>query len=162
MRAGPNLVNQRYAARMDSEIQKLFLRLIQAWNDRNAEAFAAQFAEFGTAVGFDGTEHSNPAAVQRDLGAIFKDHPTAKYVAKVRGVDTISNETAIVRAVVGMVPPGKKEVHPERNAVMRVVAVKRGDEWKIAQLTNTPARYDGRPDAAKALTAELQAEFDKA
>jgi len=147
---------------MDADIRALYLRIIQAWNDRNAEAFAAQFAEFGTAVGFDGTEHSNPAALERDLVAIFKDHPTAKYVAKVRGVDTIAPDAAILRAVVGMVPPGKKELRAENNAIMRVVAVMRDGAWKIAQLTNTPARYDGRPDAAKALTVELQAEYDKA
>lgn len=146
---------------MDAEIRALYMRIIQAWNDRNAEAFAAQFAEFGTAVGFDGTEHSNPTQLANDLAAIFKDHPTAKYVAKIRGVDTIASDAAIVRAVVGMVPPGKKELRTENNAIQRVVAVKRDGAWKIAQLTNTPARYDGRPDAAKALSAELQAEFDR-
>lgn len=161
MRARSRRFDRRYAAHMDSEIRAVYLRMIQAWNDRNAEAFAAQFAEFGTAVGFDGTEHSNPGALARDLGAIFKDHPTAMYVVKIRGVDTIASDVAILRAVAGMVPPGEKELKAENNAVVRIVAVNRDGAWKIAQLTNTPARYDGRPDAAKALSAELQAEFDK-
>jgi uncharacterized protein (TIGR02246 family) len=147
---------------MDAEIRALYMRIIQAWNDRNAEAFAAQFAEFGTVVGFDGSEHSNPRALANDLGTIFKDHPTAKYVVKVRGVDTINADTAILRAVAGLVPPGKTEVRAETNAIIRLVAVLRDGQWKAALLTNTPARYDGRPDAAKALHAELQAEADKA
>lgn len=147
---------------MDAEIRDLYARVIQAWNDRDAEAFAAQFAEFGTAVGFDGTEHSNPRALANDLASIFKDHPTGKYVVIVRGVDTIGPDAAIVRAVSGLVPPGKTEVRAETSAVQRIVAVKRDGAWKIAQLTNTPAQYHGRPDAAKALHAELQAVADKA
>jgi uncharacterized protein (TIGR02246 family) len=162
MRGGAGLVNRGYASRMDAEIRALYARILQAWNDRNAEAFAAQFAEFGTVVGFDGTEHSNPRALANNLATIFKDHPTAKYVAKIRGVDTIGPDTAILRAVSGLVPPNKTEVRAETNAIIRLVAVRREGEWKAALLTNTPAQFHGRPDAANALQAELQAEADTA
>jgi hypothetical protein len=37
------------------------------------------------------------------------------------------------------------------------LARKQDDEWLIASYQNTPARYDGRPEAVEALTAELQA-----
>ena len=145
----------------DVEIRAVYERLVQAWNDRNAEAFGEQFAEFGTLVGFDGSELSGRAEIERSIGVIFRDHETAKYVVAVRGVDTIDSEVAIVRAVAGLVPRGKTEVNAETNAIVRVVVVNRADAWLIAQLTNTPARFDGRPDDAKRLTAELQAIADR-
>jgi uncharacterized protein (TIGR02246 family) len=162
MRRSSHHVDRRYAALMDAEIRALYLRIIQAWNDRNPDAFAAQFADFGSVVGFDGTEHSNPAQLAIDLASIFRDHPTAKFVVKIRGVDTIASDTAILRAVAGLVPPGATEIRAETNAIVRLVAVLRGRVWKAALLTNTPARYDGRPEAAKTLQMELQAEADKA
>ena len=37
------------------QAQSLYERLLRAWNDQNADAFGAVFAEDGSAVGFDGS-----------------------------------------------------------------------------------------------------------
>ena len=69
----------------------------------------------------------------------------------------IADGVALLRAVVGMVPPGQSELNPDVNAVQTVVATRRDDDWRITLLQNTPAQYHGRPEAVAALTAELRA-----
>jgi hypothetical protein len=56
-----------------------------------------------------------------------------------------------------MLPPGSRTIKPERNVIHVLVARQSDDRWLIASYQNTPARYDGRPEAVDALTAELQA-----
>jgi hypothetical protein len=55
-----------------------------------------------------------------------------------------------------MVPPGKRAIKPENTAVQTLTAVKRDGRWRIAVYQNTPTRFDGRPQLAAALTAELE------
>ena len=42
------------------------------------------------------------------------------------------------------------------NTVQTLLAKRHAQGWRIVLLQNTPARYHGRPEAAKALTAELR------
>lgn len=55
-----------------------------------------------------------------------------------------------------MVPPGKDHLNPDTNAIQPLVAVRDGDDRRIAQFHNTPARYDDRPEESRAHTAELE------
>jgi hypothetical protein len=59
-----------------------------------------------------------------------------------------------------MVPPGSGQIKPDVNAVQSLVAVRRDGEWRVAHFQSTPAAFDGRPDEADALTAELQSVLD--
>src|ERR1044072_7076356 len=78
-------------------------------------------------------------------------------VAKVREVRMLREGAAILRAVAGMVPPGKMDLMPERNAIQTVVASRQPTgEWKVEVFHNTPARFDGRPELSEKLTAELR------
>ncbi|MEP7001429.1 MAG: SgcJ/EcaC family oxidoreductase [bacterium] len=137
------------------DVISLFTRLLQAWNARDADAFAAQFAEHGSTVGFDGSPLDGRAAIAKELGGIFKDHPTAAYVARVREVRDLGGGVALLRAVASMVPPGKSELMPERNAMQSLIAVVDGGAPKIALFQNTPAKFDGRPQLTQQLTEEL-------
>ena len=137
----------------------LFTRLLEGWNARDAAAFAAQFATDGSCVGFDGSQMDGRAAIESELGRVFADHTPATYVAKVREVRAIGPRAMLVRAVAGMVPPGRSALHPERNAIQSLVAVSEDGEPRIALFHNTPARFDGRPQLAEQLTAELTAVY---
>lgn len=53
-------------------------------------------------------------------------------------------------------PDDAEDLDPALNALQTVIAVNAGTGWRIALLQNTPARYDLRPDLARALTAELR------
>jgi uncharacterized protein (TIGR02246 family) len=137
----------------------LYTNILDAWNARDAAAFAAQFTENGSTVGFDGSQLDGRAAIATELGRIFAHHTPATYVGKVREVRPLGGSATLLRAVAGMVPPGKSEIMPERNAVQSLVAVLDGGVPKAALYQNTPARFDGRPQLAEELTAELNEEL---
>jgi uncharacterized protein (TIGR02246 family) len=133
----------------------LYTRLLEAWNRRSAEDFAALFEPEGTAVGFDGSQMTGRAEIAATLKAVFANHPTASYVARIREIRELAAGVAMVRAVVGMVPPGGSELNPAVNAIQSVVLTGQDGTLWIALLQNTPAAFHGRPDAAAALTREL-------
>jgi uncharacterized protein (TIGR02246 family) len=135
----------------------LYRGLLAAWNARDAEAFAALFTSDGSIVGFDGSQVDGSARIAGHLLGIFADHPTASYVGIVREVRLLSDAVVVVRAVVGMVPPGGTDINPAVNAVQSLVAIGTADGWRIALFQNTPAALHGRPEAVQALTDELRA-----
>jgi uncharacterized protein (TIGR02246 family) len=134
----------------------LYRALLERWNARDAAGFAALFADAGQCIGFDGSEMHGAVAIESELARIFADHATATYVAKVRDVRSLASDVGLLRAVVGMVPPGQRDLNPDVNAVQILVAVQADDGWRIALLQNTPAQYHGRPEEVEALTAELR------
>lgn len=134
----------------------LYQALIESWNGRKADAFATLFAPDGECIGFDGSQMSGPAEIAATLSAIFTDHVTAPYVVKITGAHLLSADVAIVQAICGMVPPGASDINPAVNAIHRLVAVKRDDQWRIALFQNTPAQFHGRPELVQQMTEELR------
>ena len=137
-------------------IKALYRQLLEAWNRQDAKSYAALFSDDANMIGFDGSQIDGQAAIEEHLSAIFAHHKTARYVWKVREVRFLTPEIALLRGVVGMIPPGKSDIMPERNAIQSLIAEKYVDEWGITLFQNTPARFDGRPEAAEALTKELR------
>jgi uncharacterized protein (TIGR02246 family) len=137
------------------EVVTVYQRLLDSWNRRDAGGFAALFAERGTTVGFDGSQMSGPGEIAQDLRAIFDSHPTAAYVASVRGVWLLDEPVAILHAVAGMVSPGQQELNPAVNAIQSLVAIRESGRTKVALFQNTPAAFHGRPQLGEQLTKEL-------
>jgi len=135
----------------------LYQRVLDAWNRRSATDFAACFAEDGSIVGFDGSPVDGRDEIGAHLSPIFANHPTAAYVAVVREVREIAPGVALLRAAVGMVPPGQADINPAVNSMQTMVASAHGNEWRIVMLHTTPAAFHGRPEATEALSAELRA-----
>jgi len=138
------------------EIRTLYRQLLDSWNKRSADAFAALFALDGYVIGFDGSQMSGRAEIAATLGQIFADHLTAPYVSKVREVRLLSPYVAVLRAVVGMVPPGQSDINPAVNAIQTLVAVRHDIKWSITLFQNTPAQFHGRPELVQQLTEELR------
>src|SRR2546421_12136691 len=88
----------------EPQIRELYSRLLDGWNRRDGEAFAAPFAEDGEAIGFDGSQISGRARIAGEMQRIFTDHPTGAYVGKIRGVRMLGAQAAAVRAVAGVIP----------------------------------------------------------
>ncbi|MDQ2654469.1 MAG: SgcJ/EcaC family oxidoreductase [Chloroflexota bacterium] len=139
------------------EIEALYRRLLAAWNQRDAIVYAALFAEDGYVVGFDGSQMEGQAQIAGDLGGIFADHVTARYVAKVESVRFLAPQVAVLRARAGMVLPGQSDINPAANALQTLTAVNMDGEWRIAVFQNTPAQFHGRPALAEQMSAELRA-----
>ncbi len=134
---------------------RVYEQLLNAWNNHDAEGFAALFADDGNVVGFDGSSMNGREEIAAELGRIFADHQTASYVAKLREVREVAPPLVLIRAVVGMVPPGRSGINPETNSIQHLLLSKQGGHFKIEVFQNTPAAYHGRPDLAEALTQEL-------
>lgn len=139
-----------------AEVGSLYQALLDCWNDRSAERYADLFTEGGNAVGFDGSQMNGRHEIAAELRRIFADHQTTRYLGKVREVRLIAPEVAVLRAVVGMVPPGQSDINPAANAVQTLVAAGQAGKWRIELFQNTPAAFHGRPQLAEKLTEELR------
>jgi uncharacterized protein (TIGR02246 family) len=143
------------------QISMLYHRLLDAWNMHDAAFFAAQFEDEGNCIGFDGSQLDGREAIEAEISQIFAIHETGSYVVKIREIRFLTPETAVLRAIAGMVPPGRSDIDQEVNAIQSLVAVRRGDRWRIALFQNTPAQFHGRPELSEALTSELREEIKK-
>ncbi len=140
----------------ESAVVALYRQLLDGWNRRSADAFAAIFTSDGVSIGFDGSQMIGQIKIAVELQQIFANHLTAPYLSKVRDVHLLSPEVAVLRAVAGMVPPGQTDINPAVNSIQTLVAVKRADAWRIALFQNTPAQFHGRPELVQQLTEELR------
>lgn len=134
---------------------RVYEQLLNAWNNQDAEGFAALFADDGNVVGFDGSSMNGREEIAAGLERIFADHRTASYVAKLREVRQVAPQLVLIRAVAGMVPPGEPGINPETNSIQHLLLGKQGGRFRIEVFQNTPAAYHGRPDLAEQLTREL-------
>lgn len=133
----------------------VYTALLEAWNRRDAGAFASLFTKTGSSVGFDGSQMNGQGEIASTLGSIFADHQTATYVAKVQEIRSLPGEAILIRVVVGMIPPGKSELNPAANAIQSLVLLPDSGQLRIALLHNTPAAFHGRPHLVEQLTKEL-------
>ncbi|WP_141730983.1 SgcJ/EcaC family oxidoreductase [Oligoflexus tunisiensis] len=142
----------------EAQIEKLYQSMIEGWNQRDAIKLAAAFADDGLIIGFDGTHHHGARDIEESIGTIFRDHPTPPFLFKVKDIRFLTPDVAQLEAIVGMVPPGQKELNPALNAFQMMTAVRRERRWVIACFQNTPAQLHGRPEALDAMTQEILAE----
>jgi uncharacterized protein (TIGR02246 family) len=138
------------------EVRELYRQMLDGWNKRSASAFAASIAEDGDLIGFDGSQLIGRSEIISMLQRIFADHPTVPYVSKVKSVRFLSPEVAVLRAIVGMIPPAQPDLDPNLNALQTLIASKRDGQWRIVLFQNTPAQFHGRPDLVQQMTEELR------
>jgi uncharacterized protein (TIGR02246 family) len=141
---------------VSNEIQALYRQLLDAWNNRNARAMADLFVEDGVSIGFDGSQSIGQDEIFLHLKPIFEDHPTARFVSKVKDVRFLGSDIAILRAIAGMVPPGQSDINPKVNTHHTIVAVNKEGCWRIQLFQNTPAQFHGRPELVEQMTEELR------
>jgi uncharacterized protein (TIGR02246 family) len=135
-------------------VEDLYRRGIECWNARNADALAELFILDGEVVGADGASYTGRGAIHEQLVKVFAGQPPA-YTAKIVGITTVTTDVAIVRAIAGMIPPGKTELDPALHVVQRMTAVFRGGDWRIALLQTTPAAYRDPAELGKHTAALL-------
>ncbi len=139
----------------EREILALYEDMLTGWNNRDGDVFAAHFAEDGAAIGFDGSEHAGRERIASEMNGIFKDHPTGRYVWKVRSIRLLGADAAILRAISGIVPAGQSDLNPQLNALHTLVAARLDGQWRTILFQNTPAQYHGRPEMLEQMTEEL-------
>ena len=140
----------------DHPIRLLYEQILIAWNQQDAAAMAAPFEGDANLVGFDGSQADSRTAIEDHLRPIFADHPTAAYVAIVREIRMLGRDVGLLRAVVGMIPPGSDDINPALNTIQTLVAVENAGGWQAALFQSTPAAWHGRPQDSADLTEELR------
>ncbi|BFH13805.1 SgcJ/EcaC family oxidoreductase [Paenibacillus melissococcoides] len=136
------------------EAENLYHQLIEAWNSRYAAGMAELFAADGKLIGFDGSLASGPEDILGHLQPIFEHHPTAPFTTKVKHIRLLDSNTALLRAIAGMVTPGQSGLNPDVNTHHTLVAVRAGGQWRIELFQNTPAQFHGRPELVRQMTDE--------
>ncbi len=116
---------------------------------------ASLFSDNGNVIGFDGSQMNGQIQIETGLSQVFANHRTASYIWKVKEVRFLNSEVALLRAIVGMIPPDKKDINPSTNAIQSLIAIKQNDIWKISLFQNTPAQFHGRPELVDEMTKEL-------
>ena len=150
-----------HAPDVERAARELYEEVLRCWNERNAGEFARRFSRNGNMVGFDGSPVDGQENIEEHLTEVFRSHPTAAYIGKVRGVRLLSPGVVLLRAVAGMVPPGKSDLNPAVNTIHTLVAASEGSRWRVELFQSTPAAFHGRPAAVEALTAELRQELEQ-
>ncbi|MEH7522714.1 SgcJ/EcaC family oxidoreductase [Bacillus sp. JJ1503] len=138
------------------EVEAIYKQLLDAWNNRDARGMADLFTEDGESIGFDGSQSIGREEIFSHLEPIFIHHPTARFLSKVKDVRFLSSETALLRAIAGMVPPDQSEINPKVNTHHTLVVVKNEGMWRIQLFQNTPAQFHGRPELVEKMTEELR------
>lgn len=145
----------------ETKIRLLYKKLLESWNNHNARDFANLFAENGNTIGFDGSQMNGRRQINDELSQILANHNVASYLGIVREVRSLSPTIFILRAVAGMVPPGKAKINPAVNAIQTLIGQKEEELFFIALFQNTPAAFHGRPELSSQLTEELQQAYDQ-
>lgn len=140
---------------ISNEIQALYYQLLEKWNNSNARAMADLFADKGEIIGYDGSQEIGREEIFLHINPIFENHPTARFVGNVKSVRLIGSNTAMLRAIAGMVPPGQSDINPKVNTHHTLIAEKYEGNWRIQLFQNTPAQFHGRPELVDQMTEEL-------
>ena len=144
---------------MNTEVEDLYNKLIDAWNKRDAKGMSDQFAEQGFQIGFDGSKLIGKEEILAHLNPIFEEHPTAPYITKIKEIRSLGTDAAILHAIAGMIPSGKSDIEPTVNVHQTLVAVKKNNGWQVELFQNTPAQFHGRPELVEEMTEELRQLF---
>ncbi|WP_462410707.1 SgcJ/EcaC family oxidoreductase [Neobacillus sp. Marseille-QA0830] len=137
-------------------VKTVYTELLDAWNHRNARDMAKLFAKDGEMIGFDGSQVIGNQEIFAHVAPIFEHHLTARYISKVKHIQFLSPDIAILRAIAGMVPPQQTDLNPNVNAHQTLVLVKMDGVWRIQLFQNTPAQFHGRPELVEQMTNELR------
>ncbi|SAK40748.1 hypothetical protein AWB77_00262 [Caballeronia fortuita] len=136
----------------------VYFGLLDDWNRQDAAAMAARFTERGSLIGFDGSAIDGRTCIEAHLQPIFAQHPTPRFVAKVREVRRMANgQTLLLRAVAGMWPRDSTALEPSLNTLQSMVLSLCDGVYRIEMFQNTPAAFHGRPEESDKLSAELRA-----
>jgi uncharacterized protein (TIGR02246 family) len=151
---------QAHAPAAEEAARALYTNVLRCWNAGDAGALAQLFSRSGNVVGFDGSQVDGQENIEAHLAKVFSSHATAAYIGKVREVRLLGQDVVLLRAVAGMVPPGKSALNPTLNTIHTLVAANHGGHWRVELFQSTPAAFHGRPEASERLTTELQTELE--
>jgi len=122
----------------ETAVREVLDRMVQAWADNEAAAFAGLYSDDATVVLPGGVFHKGRGAIENYMAMGFGGP-----LKGTKGVDEpedvrVLGDTAIVISKSGILMPGETELPPERLRRATWVFSKSSGDWVIEAYTNTP------------------------
>lgn len=113
-------------------------RVMQAWADQDAEAFASLFTEDGTMI-LPGQLQKGRENIRAFMSAAFAGpYQGTQVVGHPVDVRFLSPDAGLLLTEGGVRPAGEAEVPPDRMVRGSWLVVKRDGRWQLAAYQNTP------------------------
>ena len=126
----------------EAAVRGLYEQLMKGWNRGSGAEFAAVFAEDGDLVAFDGTHFEGRQEIATFHQELFdKWLKGTRLVGRVKSVRFLGPNVALMHAVGSTVMRGKTEPSPERDSILKLMAVREGDQWRLAALGSTTSGF---------------------
>ena len=125
----------------EAAVRALYQQLMDGWNQGSGDAFAAVFTEDGDLVAFDGTHFKGREEIAPFHQELFyKWMKGSRLAGHAKDVRFLNPDVALMHALGSTVMRGKSEPSPERDSIQTLVAVRQGEEWRLAAFQNTRIR----------------------
>ncbi|MEI9808901.1 MAG: SgcJ/EcaC family oxidoreductase [Bacteroidota bacterium] len=111
------------------QVIHLYQDLLKSWNDRDTDAYTNLFTNDGNIIGFDGSQANGRKEIYSHIEQIFTGHQTGTYISIVQEIRFLTPDLALLRAIAGLVLPGKMDINPGINAIQTLVAQKMEDRF---------------------------------
>jgi uncharacterized protein (TIGR02246 family) len=114
-------------------------RIVAAWANQDADAFAAVFSDNGSMVLPGDVYKKNRDEIRTYMAGAFEGPYKGTQVTGLPlGVRFITPDVAIMVTQGGVVAAGQKDVAPDQLIRATWVAVREGDGWQLAAYHNSP------------------------
>jgi uncharacterized protein (TIGR02246 family) len=135
----------------EDAIREFPLRMIDAWNAGDGEAFASPFSDTADFIAFEGTRLKGRAEIAAFHQEMFDTVVRGSRLdGGVEFVRLIGPRFAVMHAVATTTLPGASMPSPSRESMQIFVTVKSGNDWQVEALMN-----------ARRLTLEQQLQSDE-
>lgn len=114
-------------------------RIVSAWAEHDAAAFAAAFVEDGTLI-LPGVSLAGRAEIESFLTRGFAGpYKGTQVIGTPFRITGLADGVVLVLTKGGVLAPGESEVAPEREIRASWLLVRRNGEWLLAAYQNSPA-----------------------
>lgn len=119
-------------------VSSLLQRVIKAWGEHDASAFAKVFTPDGTMV-LPGVYQKGREAIEAFMGAAFAGpYKGTRVTGAPLDLRPLGRDAAVVVTQGGVLAPGEEEVSDARAIRATWVAVRHQGEWTLAAYQNSP------------------------
>jgi uncharacterized protein (TIGR02246 family) len=113
-------------------------RLVVAWSHHDADAFADLFVTDGTMI-LPGVFRTGRAEIRKYMAQAFEnEYKDSQVTGQPLDLRFLTPEVAVLLTEGGVLAPGDTEVTSDRAIRATWLAVKRNEQWQLANYQNTP------------------------
>ncbi|MBW4701996.1 MULTISPECIES: SgcJ/EcaC family oxidoreductase [unclassified Micromonospora] len=125
----------------DRAIRALFDRLMKAWTDNDAVAYADCFTEDSDYVSYDGTRAVGRVPMQEAHDRLFRGVLAGSaLVGGIESIRYVSPDVAVIHGTASVLMPWRSTLPKRRLSRQTLVAIRAQDGWRFTALHNGRVR----------------------